>query len=93
MFVVDDVDAVYDPVMGHIIWHVRVKEKPKTLTIALLWITQQLQVFKGSTMKSGMHRPENPKPLRGRRITQTDIKPNPTWTQEANTQTQPETLH
>ena len=55
MFVVDDVDAVYDPVMGHIIWHVRVKEKPKTLTIALLWITQQPQVFKGSTMKSGMH--------------------------------------
>ena len=36
MFVVDDVDAVYDPVMDHIIWHVRVKEKPKTLTIALL---------------------------------------------------------
>ena len=53
MFVVDDVDAVYDPVMDHIIWHVRVKEKPKTLTIALLWITQQPQVFKGSNDEVG----------------------------------------
>ena len=91
MFVVDDVDAVYDPVMGHIIWHVRVKEKPKTLTIALLWITQQPQVFKGSDEVGYVNL--KTRNLRGRRITQTNIKPNPTWIQEIDTQTQPETLH
>ena len=35
-YVVGDVDAEFEPVMGLFIWYVQVKEKPKNLMIALL---------------------------------------------------------